>query len=249
RGNSRSVPMGGVVDQVRALVEAGHAEIVLTGVDLTVTQVETSPVTLAVTPDSAAVAKLGSNLVGQLNLVLNEIKSQTAATTTTNADGTTSVSGGVLSGDSTVRGLADSLSEAGSYDIDNVSPSTIGINVDKDGVFSFDATAFGAALAADPAKVQSMLTAIANRVAAVATTASDKYDGTLTSSITSDNQQLTDLGNKIANWTSVLADRKAALEAQWATLETSLSKLKDQSNYLTSALSALSGSSSSSSSR
>jgi threonylcarbamoyladenosine tRNA methylthiotransferase MtaB len=35
RGNSRSVPMGSVVDQVRALVERGHAEIVLTGVDLT----------------------------------------------------------------------------------------------------------------------------------------------------------------------------------------------------------------------
>jgi len=35
RGNSRSVPMGAVVKQVRALVERGHAEIVLTGVDLT----------------------------------------------------------------------------------------------------------------------------------------------------------------------------------------------------------------------
>jgi threonylcarbamoyladenosine tRNA methylthiotransferase MtaB len=35
RGNSRSVPMGAVVSQVRALVERGHAEIVLTGVDLT----------------------------------------------------------------------------------------------------------------------------------------------------------------------------------------------------------------------
>lgn len=35
RGNSRSVAMGAVVDQVRMLVEAGHAEIVLTGVDLT----------------------------------------------------------------------------------------------------------------------------------------------------------------------------------------------------------------------
>ena len=35
RGNSRSVPMDAVVDQVRAFVEAGHAEIVLTGVDLT----------------------------------------------------------------------------------------------------------------------------------------------------------------------------------------------------------------------
>jgi len=35
RGNSRSVPMGAVVDQVRALSERGHPEIVLTGVDLT----------------------------------------------------------------------------------------------------------------------------------------------------------------------------------------------------------------------
>jgi threonylcarbamoyladenosine tRNA methylthiotransferase MtaB len=35
RGNSRSVPMGAVVDQIRALVAHGHAEIVLTGVDLT----------------------------------------------------------------------------------------------------------------------------------------------------------------------------------------------------------------------
>jgi threonylcarbamoyladenosine tRNA methylthiotransferase MtaB len=35
RGNSRSLPMGAVVDQVRTLAEHGHAEIVLTGVDLT----------------------------------------------------------------------------------------------------------------------------------------------------------------------------------------------------------------------
>jgi threonylcarbamoyladenosine tRNA methylthiotransferase MtaB len=35
RGNARSVPMGAVVDQVRTLVERGHAEIVLTGVDMT----------------------------------------------------------------------------------------------------------------------------------------------------------------------------------------------------------------------
>src|SRR6201995_4461675 len=35
RGNSRSVPVKAVVDQVRILAERGHAEIVLTGVDLT----------------------------------------------------------------------------------------------------------------------------------------------------------------------------------------------------------------------
>ncbi len=35
RGNSRSVPMGVVVDQVRRLVENGYREIVITGVDIT----------------------------------------------------------------------------------------------------------------------------------------------------------------------------------------------------------------------
>jgi len=35
RGNSRSVPAGLVVDRIKALVEQGHAEVVLTGVDLT----------------------------------------------------------------------------------------------------------------------------------------------------------------------------------------------------------------------
>jgi threonylcarbamoyladenosine tRNA methylthiotransferase MtaB len=35
RGNSRSVPAGQVVDQVKRLVDSGHAEIVLTGVDIT----------------------------------------------------------------------------------------------------------------------------------------------------------------------------------------------------------------------
>jgi threonylcarbamoyladenosine tRNA methylthiotransferase MtaB len=35
RGPSRSVPAGGIVDQIRRLVEAGYREVVLTGVDLT----------------------------------------------------------------------------------------------------------------------------------------------------------------------------------------------------------------------
>jgi len=35
RGNSRSVPAGEVVDQIKTLVDKGHSEVVLTGVDLT----------------------------------------------------------------------------------------------------------------------------------------------------------------------------------------------------------------------
>ena len=35
RGNSRSVPAGAVIDHIAAVVEQGHSEVVLTGVDLT----------------------------------------------------------------------------------------------------------------------------------------------------------------------------------------------------------------------
>ncbi len=35
RGNSRSVPLGDTIAQIRKLVDAGHGEVVLTGVDLT----------------------------------------------------------------------------------------------------------------------------------------------------------------------------------------------------------------------
>jgi threonylcarbamoyladenosine tRNA methylthiotransferase MtaB len=35
RGNSRSVPMGAVVDQVKLLVDSGYREVVVTGVDIT----------------------------------------------------------------------------------------------------------------------------------------------------------------------------------------------------------------------
>jgi threonylcarbamoyladenosine tRNA methylthiotransferase MtaB len=35
RGNSRSAPAGAVIDRIKALVDEGHAEVVLTGVDVT----------------------------------------------------------------------------------------------------------------------------------------------------------------------------------------------------------------------
>jgi threonylcarbamoyladenosine tRNA methylthiotransferase MtaB len=55
RGNSRSVPMGAVVEEARRLVEKGFAEIVLTGVDLT-----------AYGADLPSVGKNGPPTLGQL---------------------------------------------------------------------------------------------------------------------------------------------------------------------------------------
>ncbi|MCL2091180.1 MAG: flagellar filament capping protein FliD [Micrococcales bacterium] len=220
----------------------------LTGLDVTVTRASTDPVTIDVASDTEALTKLGSNLVSQLNQVLSEIASQTATKTSTDSKGNPVVTGGVLSGNSGVRMLVLDLTQAGSRDVDGVSPASIGITLGKDGTFTIDEAKLATALAEDPSRVQAVLSGIAERVDQVATRASDKYDGTLTAQITSTDRQISDLGTRITSWDNVLEVRRNALERQWAALETALSQLNSQSSWLSSMSSALSSLSSSSSS-
>ncbi len=151
----------------------------MTGVDVTVSKVtaaDEAPTTITVAQDTDALKKLGSDLVNSLNVVLSEIASRSAVTTTTNSDGTTSVKGGLFTGETAVRAIQQQLSEAASYPVDGFSPSVAGITLKKDGTFTFDEAAFTKAFADDPAKVQTVLAGVAERVAEVATDVSDKYE-------------------------------------------------------------------------
>ena len=114
----------------------------------------------------------------------------------------------------------------------------------KDGDFTFDADAFQKALAADPAGTQAMLSGIAATVGAAATAASDKYDGSITSTISGQQSVVKDLNTQIDSWTDRLTMRRATLQTQYAALETSLSKLQSQSSWLSGQLAGLSSSSS-----
>ena len=216
---------------------------VVPGLTLTVSQTETAPVTVTTSRDDAALSKLGSNLVNQLNLVLGEITSRTTSTTTTADDGGTVLTPGVLGGQSDVRMLQGAVEDAGSYAVtyngELVSPSSVGIVIGKDGTFTFDQDAFTASLAADPAKTQAVLSAVAQRVSDTATAYSDPYDGMLTSNISQQQTEVKTLGDQIADWDTRLALRKATLEQQYSALEVSLSNLQSQSSWLTSALAAL----------
>jgi flagellar hook-associated protein 2 len=211
----------------------------LAGVSITVSQVETSPVTLTVSQDSAALTTLASDLVSGLGLVLSEISSQTASKTTTSSTGGTVVTGGVLSNQSTVRDLAQQIQSAGSYPVNGVSPSTVGISIGRDGTFTFDAAKFTAALAADPAGVQKMMTALSQRVADVAKGASNPTTGSLSTDITSQQGAVKALGDQISSWDVRLATRKEGLQATYSALEVTLSGLKSQSSWLTAQLASL----------
>ncbi len=216
----------------------------MSGVDVTVTQVETEPVSLTVARDDTAITKLATDLMGALGVVLSEISSRTATTTTTSDDGRTVVTGGLFSGDSAVRGLQQQLQSAMAFPIEGLSPSEAGISINaKTGHFDFDQEKFAAALAADPAKVEKIVSGLAARVGEVATGASDKYEGTITLKIQSQEGMVKDLGEQIASWDLRLASRREGLQKTYAALEVTLSNLQSQSSWLSSQLASLSTSS------
>ncbi len=212
----------------------------MSGVDVTVTQVEAEPVSLTVARDDEAITQLATNLMGALGVVLSEISSRTSSTISTSEDGRTVVTGGLFSGDSAVRGLQQQVQSAMAHPVDGVSPSTVGISINaKTGQFDFDEEKFAAALAADPAQVEKVVAGLSARVADVATSASDKYDGSLTLKIQSHEGMVKNLGEQIASWDVRLASRREGLQKTYAALEVALSNLQSQSSWLSSQISSL----------
>jgi flagellar hook-associated protein 2 len=212
---------------------------IASGVDLTVSAVTAAgaaPVTVTTVRNTAALKSLASGLVTNIQTVLSEIASRTQSTATTGTDGRTLVTGGVLSGDSAVRELNDSVLSAASAPVNGISPSTIGIVLSKDGTISYDDSLFSAALAADPAKAQAVVAGIADRLAKVATTQSDPTTGALTLKIQGQQSYRASLNDQVNSWDDTLAMRRAALEKTYAALEVSLSNLNAQSSWLSSQL-------------
>lgn len=220
----------------------------MTGVDVTVSAVTTDPVTVDVKRDDSALSTLASNLVTNLNTVLSEIASRTASTTSTADDGGTILTAGLLSGNSTIRMLQQDLLASGSLQSANTSPASVGIILNDDGTFTFDADAFADALAADPAGVEKLVSSIGSELQTVADRASDSVSGTITAQITSEQSVVDDLGDQIDSWDVRLELRRATLETTYSNLEVTLSNLQSQSNYLSAQFGTSSSSSSSSSS-
>ncbi|MCB5273774.1 Flagellar hook-associated protein 2 [Arthrobacter sp. SO5] len=216
---------------------------VLPGVTVTAKEVTTAPVTLTVARDDAAITKQASDLVAGVNDIFSYVAARTAVTSTTNTSGT-STKAGIFAGDSAVRSVNQNILSAASLPVGTPprSPSEIGISITKTGTMEFDATKFAAALAKDPAGTAAKVQEIAGRVATAATAASDKYNGTLTTKITGQQSEVRDLANRIGDWDTRLASRKATLQRTYSGLETALSGMKAQQSWLTAQLSGLSGS-------
>ena len=212
----------------------------ITGVDVTVSAVSTTAATVSVAADSTAATASAQALTASLITLFSGIASASAITTTTSSSGSTSAtSGSVFTGDSAVRNLKDALLSAVSGAVDGKSPSSIGINLTKDGTITFDSAKFAAAMTSDPAGTTAMFQTIAGRVSTAASGASDQYTGTLTQKVASQQRTESGLSKEIDDWDRRLATIQAQYTVQFNALETALNSLSSQASYLTSQISGL----------
>lgn len=196
-----------------------------------------STATVSVVRDTAALTGSVSALVDALNFALDDIDSLTRYDPVTKA-------AGKLSGESAVRQLREELL-ATLYPSDGSSLASVGIQVDRSGKFVFDSSAFAQAYAADPGKTMDMFTAgatdgFAARVASVAKLASESSTGTLSISIAGHAAGAKRLETSIADWDRRLEMRQETLTRRFTALETAMSAMRSQSNWLASQIDSLS---------
>ncbi|SOE01192.1 flagellar filament capping protein FliD [Blastococcus haudaquaticus] len=218
-------------------------EGVLPGATFTVTKEETSPVTISVATDPDAVAAKVSSLVDSVNNALNTIK-----TYTNNTQGSTAA----LRGEYSVTSIGGQLLDAVIGAVgDEGSAAQIGIQSTRDGLITFDKEKFAAAMKATPDLAQRLVagtgvegepgavTGIAARISEVSKSASDATTGSLTSLAKGQDSLARDFKDRIAAWDLRLAKRKETLTRQFTAMETALSSLNNQSNWLAGQLGSL----------
>jgi flagellar hook-associated protein 2 len=204
---------------------------VIPGVTFSVGAVATS-VTVAVSSDAGAISDKLKALVDAANATLAELGKDTGK-------------GAVLESNYQINAITDTVLSAISHgDSTGQSFASIGVQLTSTGTLAFDATAFAAAYAADPAKTQA--TAATSLAGMVSTLAMRSSTTTVSPLINSGTAQVGSLNKQIADWDTRLADQRTAMQAKYTAMEVALSKLQSTSSYLTSALSALSDSNSAS---
>ncbi len=220
------------------------------GVSITVSKLE-NDVTVTSDQDVSGIASKIQALVDAANGTLSEVAKQTAYDAATKK-------GSPLTGDFSVRNISQSmlgkislgLTYANpSYDKNqptdaatktnlekiSISLSKLGVELDRSGRLTFDSTKFTNSYNENPLQMQAAGIEFADQM--------EKYAGdqttNITAVITGRKNEIDGLNTQISGWDLRLAAKRTALQKQYADLETSLGKLKNQSTWLAGQLSGL----------
>lgn len=146
--------------------------------------------------------------------------------------------GGPFLGDSTARGVVNELRSAFTGSSSYL-PGMAGVELQKDGTIKFDKAKFTAAYAENAAEVTKNVTALASKLGEVSKNASNSTDGTLTIRLQGEQAQLKDYDASLAKFEERMTAKQALYKQQFSALDSMLSKMQAQGNWLTGQLASL----------
>jgi flagellar hook-associated protein 2 len=207
-------------------------------------QATTDPDTsVAVGVDTTGIATQLQSFVTAFNAVANDVNKQLTYTGTAPAPGT-------LYGDSTVRELQSSLAAMMTASYGTTTPSDLGLTIDDTGVLSLDTTKLDSALQSNPNAVSDLFATskggFAKAVSNMSNVFTDPENGVLTTKSQAITSQVTLLQNEIDQNDANATALQTRLQNEFNALESTLSSIKNEGNYLTDLFSGSSTSSSSS---
>jgi flagellar hook-associated protein 2 len=225
-------------------------ENAIPGVRLSLRGVDAVGTTVTVSPpgaDTSAVGKVAKDFVDAYNSAVDLLRSTTAVSAT--SKGALAGDSGLLSLQAQLRGALVSMSGGAA----SLPLEALGISTGKAsgtatysadavaGKLTYDADALSAAVTADPAAVRATLTASGGVVKGLVDTLASYTgaSGTLTTRISLAGQDISDIGKRMDDFDVRLTARQTALKAQFASLESTISKWHDQSSWLDGQIKAL----------
>ncbi|MBK7722254.1 MAG: flagellar filament capping protein FliD [Austwickia sp.] len=204
---------------------------ILPGVNVTVAKVDPSPVTVKVTTDTDAMAGKVDALVSAANAALANIRINSKYDTE-------SKTAQIFLGDSTARTLSSQVTNlfVGST---ASAPGLVGVSIDRYGSVTFDKSKFTEAYAKDPAKVQATINKLAEDVSTLSNATTNSTSGTLTAAIRGQDALQQEYTAQIKRFDERMTAKEGLLTRQYNTLDSMLSKLKMQGDWLAGQLKSL----------
>lgn len=210
------------------------------GLDVTVKKASAEPVRITSRPDNDTLAQKAQDFVNAMNSVLSDVSSKTKANANAapSTDPYANSGGGVFLGNSTVLNLQQQLQNVLVGSAANL-PSNVGISIDKNGAATFDKDAFVKALNEDPARVKTIMTETAKQVGQVTKAATDMTNGALTMAVQGQSDVVKDYTQRLSNFEDRMTSLEARYKAKFDALDSMLSKMKSQSDWLSGQLKSL----------
>lgn len=217
---------------------------IIPGVTLSLVAAGTSAV-LKVSEDAATTSSKVSDIVDQFNSIITFIRENNTVSRQETGTSVTNVFGPLASSRVDDGGLSALKSAFSSTVVSSGSAvrifADLGITSQRDGTLMFDSVRFNAAVSKEPSSVSLLLRQFADTTSLTGGTIDlyTRFNGMFDTTMNSNKSQITSLNQQISDAEKAIERQADDMRARFARLESTMGKLQQQQQSLTSALAGL----------